>query len=112
MSAALGLMATEGVSTDKACFMSDQQPPPPTITKSDEDFAEEGLEFVWGLNGIVLDELNDLFQRVGFPRRDLSRLGIALENTYAMIWVRAARKSRLAKEGQLLGFARQVVFGN
>ena len=39
--------------------------------------------------------------QVGFPRRDPNRLELALENTYRTVWVRAARKSRLAKQGQV-----------
>lgn len=106
LSLTLNVLASEGMSTEKHSFVSDFHPPPPQITKSDEAFQEEGIEFVWGIEGIVLDELNDLFQKVGFPRRDLAKLGLALANTYSTIWVRASRKSRLAKEGQLLGFAR------
>ena len=39
--------------------------------------------------------------QVGFPRRDPGRLTLALANTYRTVWVRAARKSRLAKQGQV-----------
>ncbi len=31
---------------------------------------------------------------------------MALDNTYRTLWIRAERKSRMAKIGQLLGFAR------
>lgn len=86
--------------------------PAPCITKSDDSFLNDGLEFVWGTQGLVIDELNDLFQRVGFPRRDPGKLALALGNTHTTIWVRAARKSRLAKEGQLLGFARATSDGS
>ncbi|GAB4813780.1 hypothetical protein N2152v2_000826 [Parachlorella kessleri] len=84
--------------------------PPPPISKSDETFLADGLEFVWG-NEVNLNELNDLFHRVGFPQRDPLKLQMALHNTYSTIWVRAARKSRLAKQGQLLGFARATSDG-
>lgn len=36
----------------------------PTISKSDEEFREEKIEFVFGREGIDLAELNDLFERV------------------------------------------------
>lgn len=49
--------------------------------------------------------------QVGFPQRDPFKLQIALQNTYATVWVRSARKSRLAKQGQLLGFARATSDG-
>jgi hypothetical protein len=37
---------------------------PPPISKSDETFQNEGLEFIWGSKGIDVKELNDLFERV------------------------------------------------
>lgn len=49
--------------------------------------------------------------QVGFPRRDPARLALALQNTYRTVWVRAARKSRLARQGALLGFARATSDG-
>lgn len=49
--------------------------------------------------------------QVGFPRRDPARLAMALQNTYRTVWVRAARKSRLARQGALLGFARATSDG-
>lgn len=48
---------------------------------------------------------------MGFPRRDPVKLGVALCNTYRTVWVRCARKSRVAREGQLLGFARATSDG-
>ena len=44
--------------------------PLPPLTKSDDDFAALGVEFVEDADSIDLSELNDLFGRVGFPRRD------------------------------------------
>lgn len=49
--------------------------------------------------------------QVGFPRRDPARLALALQNTYRTVWIRAARKSRLARQGALLGFARATSDG-
>ena len=91
--------------------MESTLPPPPPISKADDAFLEEGIEFVWGTDGLGIEELNNLFEKVGFPRRDPSRLSVALVNTHTCLWVRAARKSRLAKEGQLLGFARATSDG-
>lgn len=50
--------------------------------------------------------LNPPSAQVGFPRRDPERLKVALENTHRMVWVRAVKQSRVARLGQLLGFAR------
>jgi GNAT superfamily N-acetyltransferase len=87
-------------------------PPPPPISKSDAEFLDElGIEFVWTTEDLGIDELNNLFSQVGFPRRDPTRLEAALRNTHRSLWVRAARKSRLAKEGQLLAFGRATSDG-
>jgi hypothetical protein len=37
---------------------------PPPISKSDEEFAAEGLEFVTTPEGLAITELNDLFEKV------------------------------------------------
>jgi len=84
---------------------------PPPISKNDEQFAAMGLEFVYGKEGIALPELNDLFEKVGFPRRDPEKLKVALENTYHLIWIRSTKQSRLARLGQLVGFGRATSDG-
>ncbi|KAI7843693.1 hypothetical protein COHA_002592 [Chlorella ohadii] len=105
----------DGINVQKPALMAncaEQQLPAPPISKSDDEFLEGlGVEFVWGAEGVDVGELNDLFEKVGFPRRDPGRLTLALANTYRTVWVRAARKSRVAKQGQLLGFARATSDG-
>lgn len=105
----------DGISTTKQSLMADTATParlpPPHISKTDKQFADEGVEFVWGIESLNYDELNDLFQKVGFPRRDPEKLAMALGNTYSCIWIKASRKSRMAKEGQMLGFARATSDG-
>ncbi len=49
--------------------------------------------------------------QVGFPRRDPERLKIALDNTYHIVWVRATKQSRMARLGQMIGFARATSDG-
>eukprot|EP00878_Enallax_costatus_P017098 GHUV01017953.1.p2 GENE.GHUV01017953.1~~GHUV01017953.1.p2 ORF type:complete len:137 (+),score=23.00 GHUV01017953.1:1019-1429(+) len=49
--------------------------------------------------------------QVGFPRRDPDRLRVALDNTHRLIWVRSLKQSRVARLGQLLGFARATSDG-
>jgi ribosomal protein S18 acetylase RimI-like enzyme len=108
-------LLNDGISTTKQSLMADTATPaklpPPQISKTDTQFADEGVEFVWGIENLPYEELNDLFQRVGFPRRDPEKLAMALGNTYSCIWIRASRKSRMAKEGQMLGFARATSDG-
>lgn len=63
-------LVSDGVSTQKPALIADHAAAadarlaPPPITKSDERFLEDGMEFVWGAEGVNLAELNDLFQRV------------------------------------------------
>lgn len=78
----------------------------PSISRSDEYFLKQNLEFVWGDEGLDLAELNNIFTMVGFPSRDLGKLRVALDHTHKILWVRSTRKSRWAQEGQMLGFAR------
>ena len=108
-------LLTDGMSTTKQSLMADTATPaklpPPQISKTDAQFADDGVEFVWGIENLNYDELNDLFQKVGFPRRDPAKLAMALGNTYSCIWIKASRKSRMAKEGQMLGFARATSDG-
>ena len=40
--------------------------PPPQVSKSDDDFLRDGIEFVWGIDGIDVEELNTLFSKVRF----------------------------------------------
>eukprot|EP00882_Tetradesmus_deserticola_P008157 GHRQ01008596.1.p1 GENE.GHRQ01008596.1~~GHRQ01008596.1.p1 ORF type:complete len:262 (+),score=88.88 GHRQ01008596.1:305-1090(+) len=108
----------DGVCTDKA-LLNDRLTgsssvtvlPPPTISKPDAEFLSLGLEFVEARDGIKITELNELFEKVGFPRRDPDRLRVALDNTHRLIWIRSAKQSRVARLGQLLGFARATSDG-
>ena len=52
-------------------------------------------------SSINLDDLNNLFQKVKFPRRPHDKLITALSNSHTVITARAARKSRWAKKGQV-----------
>lgn len=44
--------------------------------------------------------------QVGFPQRNFEQLARALYGSQQIVWIRHARRTRWAKEGQLLGFAR------
>ncbi|GLC68926.1 hypothetical protein PLESTF_000759700 [Pleodorina starrii] len=110
--------AGDGISPDKTTYGSRLEEAtggvlrPPPISRPDSEFETKlGVQFVEGREGILITELNELFEKVGFPRRDPDRLRVALENTYHIIWVRAAKQSRLARQGQLIGFARATSDG-
>ena len=43
----------------------------PRISRTDQQFEDKGLEFVWGMEELSIDELNDLFLRVSLFCRSL-----------------------------------------
>ncbi|GAX83051.1 hypothetical protein CEUSTIGMA_g10477.t1 [Chlamydomonas eustigma] len=106
------LNASEGMSPEKVKWAERASlPSPPALSKPDEAFHRMGLEFVEMKDGIVLTELNELFEKVGFPRRDPVKLKTAIDNTYALIWVRSTKQSRLARLGQMVAIARATSDG-
>ena len=56
--------------------------------------------------------MNDLFELVGFPRRDHSRLELALENSHRVVWIKSAKQTRFQKLGQCVGIARVTSDGH
>ncbi|CAL8466085.1 g5621 [Coccomyxa elongata] len=110
--AAAAALAADGMSSAKAALGQVlRRNPSPKISKSDEAFEKMGVEFVWGYSDLNLDELNDLFSRVGFPARNPEKLVRALAHTHRTLWIRSTRKSRFASLGQLLGFCRATSDG-
>ncbi|KAI8466646.1 MAG: acyl-CoA N-acyltransferase [Monoraphidium minutum] len=106
--------AADGISGGKVAW-AEQLPggaaPPPAVTKGNAEFLDLGVEFLSGRDGIDLAELNELFEKVGFPRREPALLQVALDNTHRIVWVRSCKQSRVARMGQLLGFARATSDG-
>lgn len=47
-----------GIEVDKKALLA------PQVTKSDAEFAEEGIIFVEGHEGVNIGELNNLFEKV------------------------------------------------
>ena len=45
-------------------FLGDEQRTPPSISKGDDAFEADGVEFVWGASSVDLAQLNDLFEKV------------------------------------------------
>jgi hypothetical protein len=63
--AAAAMLASDGISSAKAALgHALREKPSPRISKSDEDFENMGVEFVWGYHDLNLEDLNDLFSRV------------------------------------------------
>lgn len=67
---------------------------------SDSQLSSRGFELHYFLDNLDLDELNGLFVKVGFPRRQKERLKRALHNTPSLLWVEEKRS------GKVVAFAR------
>lgn len=57
--------AADGVAQQLDWAGSEEKLKAPQITRSDQQFLDQNLEFVWGCQGLNLTELNDLFEKVG-----------------------------------------------
>ncbi len=63
LSAALAVQ--EGISQKKPCLgYRLEEDEHPRISRTDQQFEDKGLEFMWGMEQLSIDELNDLFLRV------------------------------------------------
>eukprot|EP00271_Cylindrocystis_brebissonii_P012200 TRINITY_DN30379_c0_g1_i1.p1 TRINITY_DN30379_c0_g1~~TRINITY_DN30379_c0_g1_i1.p1 ORF type:complete len:377 (+),score=36.79 TRINITY_DN30379_c0_g1_i1:644-1774(+) len=60
---------------------------------SEEDLFNRGLQISTDSKGKDLQQLNQLFARVGFPKRDVARIEIALQHTCCMLWVSESKGS-------------------
>lgn len=108
--------AEDGVASGSDCARAVRELPFPTLSTSDARFDEKlGVAFRWGPRpDHDLDELNDLFASVGFPRRDPARLRRALEHSHEICWVVVATKKSQSTSvfvGQVIGFARATSDG-
>ncbi|XP_020698291.1 serotonin N-acetyltransferase 2, chloroplastic [Dendrobium catenatum] len=77
------------------------QPLPLSI--SDAELAARGIRVRRCSAGLDLEALNAVFARVGFPRREASRLRVALEHTDALVWL---EENGDGGEGVPVAFAR------
>ncbi|XP_073302100.1 GCN5-related N-acetyltransferase 1, chloroplastic [Primulina huaijiensis] len=58
-----------------------------TFSISDESLSSRGFTFHRTIDNLNLDCLNTVFAAVGFPRRDVEKIRVALEHTDAVLWV-------------------------
>ena len=98
----------DGVSSGADAHRALRDLPCPKISTVDKHFLEKlGVNFRWGLRDDAnLDELNDLFNSVGFPRRDTTRLRRALVNSRLLIWIVVANRKNKSSGvfvGQVIG---------
>ena len=70
------------------------------FTLNDTTLIGRGLEMSGDAKDVDLEQLNSLFAKVGFPKRDISKLRIALEHTVSLLVVTES------DGGQLVAFAR------
>ncbi|KAJ9174066.1 hypothetical protein P3X46_017137 [Hevea brasiliensis] len=65
--------------------------PTPTITNkysiSDKDLKSRGFLLRRTISNLNLDHLNFVFMAVGFPKCDLKKIKLVLENTNSILWV-------------------------
>lgn len=70
------------------------------FTISEEELRSRGLEVCFGMEDLDMEQLNDLFVKVGFPSRNLEKLKLALHHTISMAWVKEIAS------GELVAFSR------
>lgn len=70
---------------------------------SDSQLSSRGFELHYSLDNLDLDELNALFVKVGFPRRQKDRLKRALHNTPSMLWVEEKRSGKVVAFSRATG---------
>lgn len=68
--------ATDGMAQQMDWSVYEEKLRAPLITRTDEQFLAKNLEFVWGVDGLDLMELNDLFEKA-------SNLPLILLNAFA-----------------------------
>ncbi|CAJ1932121.1 unnamed protein product [Sphenostylis stenocarpa] len=81
-------VATSSSSSSSSC--GDDYP----LSVSDAALESRGFLLRRGAEGLDLEELNAVFAAVGFPRRNLEKIRVALEHTEAVLWVEHRRTQR------------------
>lgn len=70
---------------------------------SDKDLESRGFYLRRTPNGLNLAELNNIFAKVGFPRRDPAKVLIALENSHSIVWVEDTGTSKPVAFARAIG---------
>jgi len=70
---------------------------------SDSQLSSRGFTLHYSTDNLDLDELNALFVKVGFPRRQKDRLERALRNTPSLLWVEEKRSSKVVAFARATG---------
>eukprot|EP00898_Chlorokybus_atmophyticus_P003129 jgi/Chlat1/3817/Chrsp26S04052 len=64
-------------------------------SRTDAEFAQEGLEFRLTHEGLDLEQLNTLFVKVGFPKRETVKLSHALANSFVVVSLHDVDQNKL-----------------
>ncbi|CAK9157365.1 unnamed protein product [Ilex paraguariensis] len=65
-----------------------------TCSISDEDLLSRGFNLHRSISHLNLDHLNSVFVAVGFPKRDTTKIRVALEHTDSLLWIEYEKTSR------------------
>eukprot|EP00249_Psilotum_nudum_P009907 c22227_g1_i1 orf=126-998(+) len=65
------------------------------FTISDEDLLSRGFQLHRSTQNMDLEQLNNLFVKVGFPRRQKQKLERALQHTSSLLWLQEIKSERL-----------------
>ncbi|XP_030512492.1 serotonin N-acetyltransferase 2, chloroplastic [Rhodamnia argentea] len=68
--------------------------PATALSISDAELESRGFSLHRDTTSLSLDQLNAVFVAVGFPRRDLGKIRVALEHTDALVWVQHQRTEK------------------
>lgn len=63
----------------------------PPLSISDSDLLSRGFVLHRSTSSLDLDDLNTVFVRVGFPRRDPAKIRKALDHTPSLLWIEHAK---------------------
>ncbi|XXG55273.1 hypothetical protein AAC387_Pa03g2975 [Persea americana] len=63
----------------------------PPLSVSDSDLLSRGFVLHSSASSLNLDDLNTVFVRVGFPRRDPAKIRKALDHTPSLFWIEHAK---------------------
>ena len=62
----------------------------PALTKQDEVFEAAGCQFVWGMEGLTVEDLNALFRNVSYlPQSHEANLAISSGLQLHQLWVKS-----------------------
>ncbi|XP_058115012.1 GCN5-related N-acetyltransferase 1, chloroplastic [Magnolia sinica] len=61
---------------------------------SDSDLASRGFNLHRSFSSLNLDDLNTVFVRVGFPRRDPAKILTALQHTPSLLWIEHSKTQK------------------